>query len=63
MVASSIWTDFEKYIVFPKRTIFSFGKTPKEAPEKEFTSEKLLDEDDYFNDDFDNIDDIDFDNY
>lgn len=66
----SMWTFFVE-LIDPKvklagelsKTVFSFGKTPKEAPEKEFTSEKLLDEDDYFNDDFDNIDDIDFDNY
>jgi len=66
----SMWTFFVE-LIDPKakstgelsKRVFSFGKTPKEAPEKEFTSEKLLDEDDYFNDDFDNIDDIDFDNY
>ena len=66
----SMWTFFVE-LIDPKvksngelsKTVFSFGKTPKEAPEKEFTSERLLDEDDYFNDDFDNIDDIDFDNY
>jgi len=46
----------------------SFGNTPDEAPEKEFTSE-FLDEDDdnidIFNDEnnFDNIDDLDLDNY
>jgi hypothetical protein len=66
----SMWTFFVE-LIDPKvkltgglsKTVFSFGKTPKEAPEKEFTSERLVDEDDYFNDDFDNIDDIDFDNY
>lgn len=46
----------------------SFGNTPDEAPEKEFTSEDILgddDEFDIFNDEskFDNIDDIDLDNY
>ena len=46
----------------------SFGNTPDEAPEKEFTSEIVLgDEDDIdiFNDEnnFDSLDDIDLDNY
>jgi hypothetical protein len=45
----------------------SFGNTPDEAPEKEFTSESLEEDDDIdiFNDEnnFDNIDDIDLDNY
>lgn len=67
----SMWTFFVE-LIEPKvkstgelsKTVFSFGKPPKEAPEKEFTSERLLDDDDdYFNDDFENLDDIDFDNY
>ena len=45
----SMWTFFVE-LIDPKakssgelsKTVFSFGKTPKEAPEKEFTSEKLL---------------------
>ncbi|MBP8792327.1 MAG: hypothetical protein KBE41_10195 [Lutibacter sp.] len=43
----------------------SFGETPETAPEKEFTSENMYDDDDDFldDDDFENIDDIDFDNY
>ena len=46
----------------------SFGNAPDEAPEKEFTSESLEEDDDdidIFNDEnnFDNIDDIDLDNY
>ena len=46
----------------------SIGNAPDEAPEKEFTSEDILgddDEFDIFNDEskFDNIDDIDLDNY
>lgn len=45
----------------------SFGDVPDEAPEKEFTSEISLEDDnfDIFNDEnnFDNIDDLDLDNY
>ena len=43
----------------------SFGQTPEKAPEKEFVSENMYDDDDQFldDDDFENIDDIDFDNY
>ncbi len=43
----------------------SFGDAPDEAPEKEFKSEKSLEDNDAFDDenDLENIDDIDFDNY
>jgi hypothetical protein len=45
----------------------SFGNTPDEAPEKEFTAEKLENEDDIdiFNDEsnFESLDDLDLDNY
>ena len=43
----------------------SFGDTPDEAPEKEFKSEKPLDDIDAFDDenDIENIDDFDFNNY
>lgn len=43
----------------------SFGNLPDEAPEKEFTGENLLNDDYIFNDesDFENMDDIDLDNY
>lgn len=43
----------------------SFGNVPDEAPEKEFTGENLLNDDYIFNDesDFENMDDIDLDNY
>jgi len=62
--------DEEKDLEHP-RIVFSKGDLPKQAPEKEFTSEKLLDdfenelEDDYgnefeddFNEDFDSNEDI-----
>jgi len=43
----------------------SFGTTPDEAPEKTFTAEDNLDDMDLFDDDsgFDNIDDLDLDNF
>ena len=45
---------------------FAFGDAPEQAPEKEFTADKIDDEFDPFNEDeigFDNIDDIDLDKY
>lgn len=68
----SMWTFFvelseitdknEKNLPF---IALSFGNVPDEAPKKEFTGENLLEDDDVFNDerDFENIDDIDLDNY
>ncbi|RXP44851.1 hypothetical protein EC396_16700 [Lutibacter sp. HS1-25] len=47
------------------KTVFSFGDAPEKAPEKEFTSESIygdVDIDD-FNDEFESLDDMDFDNY
>lgn len=43
----------------------SFGNVPDEAPEKEFKSEKIVDDLDAFGDenDLENIDDFDFENY
>ncbi len=46
------------------KTILSVGEIPKEAPEKEFVAESFGDDlDDEFKDEFDNLDDMDFDNY
>jgi len=55
---SSINVDFSK-------TIFSFGNVPEQAPEKEFIADDSFDDIDLYDDDsnFQNIDDIDFDNY
>lgn len=42
----------------------SFGTPPEKAPEKEFLADNSYDDDDYFlDDDFENIDDIDFEDY
>ena len=45
--------------------LLSFGEVPEEAPEKEFTSESLDDELDIFDSEegFENIDDLDLDQY
>lgn len=68
----SMWTFFVEFsgeIETSKELPFielSFGNTPDEAPEKEFTSEISLGDDfDIFNDEdnFDNIDDIDVEDY
>lgn len=69
----SMWTFFVEVTDIADTTeenlpiiALSFGNTPDEAPEKEFTAEiDLGDEFDIFNDksNFDNIDDIDLDNY
>jgi Plasmid pRiA4b ORF-3-like protein len=47
------------------KVALSFGNAPDEAPEKEFKSEKPLDDIDAFEDgnNLENIDDFDFDNY
>lgn len=46
------------------KTILSIGNVPKEAPKKEFTSEKLSNDfSDDFNDEFERLDDFDFDEY
>ncbi len=46
------------------KTVLSVGEIPAEAPEKEFKAENLLDDlDDEFKDDFQSLDDLDFDNY
>jgi hypothetical protein len=51
------------------KTILSVGEIPKEAPEKEFVSEKKSDDgfndeyEDEFKDEFESLDDIDFDHY
>jgi len=70
----AMWTFFIELTEIDNTTVkelpmiaLSFGNVPDEAPEKEFTSEFLEEDDDIdiFNDEnnFDNIDDIDFDNY
>lgn len=46
------------------KTILSVGEIPAEAPEKEFVADDILGgSDDEFNDDFESLDDFDFDNY
>lgn len=45
------------------RIILSVGEIPTEAPKKEFKAEKSSDSFDDFNTDFENLDDLDFDNY
>ncbi|MEQ6122720.1 hypothetical protein AAON49_00800 [Pseudotenacibaculum sp. MALMAid0570] len=46
------------------KTILSVGEIPQEAPEKEFVAENFGNEnDDEFGDEFESLDDIDFDNY
>lgn len=46
-------------------TILAFGNTPEEAPEKHFMAIDSFGEEDLYDDDsnFENIDDVDFDNY
>lgn len=68
-----MWTFYVEIIDITKNTIeeskviLSIGKVPKEAPKKEFKAEKSEDDfGDEFGDDFnkfENLDDIDFDNY
>jgi hypothetical protein len=46
------------------KTILSVGEIPSEAPEKEFVAENLDgDIDDEYRDEFDSLEDFDFDNY
>lgn len=48
------------------KTILAIGEIPEEAPEKEFSSDRFEDmdlDDDSFSEDFENLDDIDFDSY
>lgn len=67
----SMWTfyvevieiSFESSTDLPK-TILSVGEVPSEAPEKEFVAEDFGNElDDEFKDEFDSLEDFDFDNY
>ncbi len=54
---------FESSTDLPK-TILSVGEIPSEAPEKEFIAENFGNElDDEFKDEFDSLEDFDFDNY
>lgn len=54
-------------VIEATKTVLSVGETPKEAPQKEFKAEELSsDFDDEFKDDFNNfesLDDFDFDNF
>lgn len=68
----SMWTFFVELSEISSKNekdlpkiVFSFGHPPEKAPDKEFKSEKSYDDDDYFldNDDFEDINDVDFDNY
>jgi len=47
-------------VITESKVILSVGEIPSEAPEKEFKAEKTHDD---FEDDFENLDDLDFDNY
>lgn len=68
-----MWTFYVEVIekteekISETKIILSVGDVPKEAPNKVFESDKIVDDfDSEFNDsfnDFDNIDDIDFDKY
>ncbi|OSY88373.1 hypothetical protein WH52_06320 [Tenacibaculum holothuriorum] len=68
-----MWTFYVEVIeqgnesVLETKTILAVGEIPKEAPEKEFKADKLLNDfDDEFKDefnDFERLDDFDFDNY
>jgi len=64
-----MWTFYVEVIeqsnetISESKIILSIGEIPKEAPEKEFKAEKTNDDiEDNFND-FDSLDDFDFDNY
>ncbi len=64
----SMWTFYVELMAIEENTnqielpslLFSVGSVPDEAPEKEFTSERI--DDDGYNS-FDNYDDLDFDNF
>ena len=59
----AIEVTFETLPDLPK-TILSVGEVPSEAPEKEFVAENLGgDIDDEYRDEFDSLEDFDFDNY
>mgnify|MGYP000182554451 FL=1 len=68
-----MWTFYVEAIEVTKdtqndvpKTILSVGEIPKEAPEKEFVAEKSdydFDDEDEFKDEFESLDDIDFDHY
>lgn len=60
--------EISKETVTESKTILSIGEVPKDAPEKEFKATKLEDEfgdgcDDGGFSNFENLDDLDFDNY
>ncbi len=67
----AMWTFFVELLEVSKDEIkdfkitFSFGNTPDQAPEKKFIAEKLDADFDIFEDEnnFENIDDFDFENY
>lgn len=67
----SMWTFYvevlditEKSDIELPKTILSVGETPEEAPEKEFIAENLNDDmDGDLNDEFESLDDMDFDQY
>ena len=67
----AMWTFFVELLEISEDEIkdfkitFSFGNTPDQAPEKKFVAEKLDDDFDIFKDEnnFENIDDFDFENY
>lgn len=68
-----MWTFYVEVIelsnelISETKVVLSVGEIPNEAPEKEFKADKLSDDfDDEFNDgfdDFERLDDFDFDNY
>lgn len=67
----SMWTFYVEVLEISKeiqgdlpKTILSVGNVPKQAPTKEFTAEDFSSElEDEFSDEFENLDDFDFDNY
>lgn len=68
----NMWTFYVEVLEIDKqseaedlpKTILSVGEIPEQAPDKEFTSEDMLsDFDDEFKDEFESLDDFDFDNY
>ncbi len=67
----NMWTFYVEVLEIDKennkdlpKTILSVGEIPEQAPDKEFTTEDMLsDFDDEFKDEFESLDDFDFDNY
>lgn len=63
----SMWTfyveviDITNEVIDESKIIMSIGSVPEEAPEKEFIAEK--NEDDFSDNDFDSLDDYDFNEY